>query len=82
MLTRKIDTLRSHMDAEDWPAAIKLAAKFPRLGEHKAVITRAKDALLRPAFFRQIGKDPEALVELGRQALIARYPRPGPGHRP
>ena len=73
MVEPKIDILRRHMGAGDWPAAIKLAAKFPRLGKHKADITRAKDAILHPGFYRQLGRDPLALVEAGKAALISRY---------
>ncbi len=74
MQVKKIEILKSLMRADDWPAAIKFAAKFPRLGAGAADITRANDALLRPAFYRQIGRDPAALVERGKAALISRYP--------
>jgi len=73
MLAPKIDTLLSHMAAGRWPEAIKFAARFPELGEHKADIQRAKDALLRPHFYRQIRRDPAELVERGKAALISRY---------
>ena len=74
MIVKKIEILQSLMRADDWPGAIKFAAKFPRLGDEAADITRAKDALLRPAFYRQLGRDPAALIELGKAALISRYP--------
>ncbi len=74
MLVKKIEVLQALMRADDWPAAIKFAAKFPRLGDEKTDITRAKDALLRPGFYRQIGRDPAALIERGKAALILRYP--------
>jgi len=61
------------MAAGDWPAALSLAAKFPRLGEHKTVITRARGAMTNPAFYRQIGHNPERLIAYGIAALKGRY---------
>lgn len=73
MLVKKIDILRGHMQAGRWDDAIRLAAKFPRLGEHKVAITRAADAINHPDFHRQLGRDIQQLVEAGKAALIARY---------
>lgn len=53
---KKIDVLRAAMGKGDWPAAIKLAAKFPSLGAEKAAILSGREALLRPGFQRQLGK--------------------------
>jgi len=50
MPERKLDILRQRMAAGDWSAALSLAAKFPRLGEHKAAITRAHGAIMNPGF--------------------------------
>lgn len=74
MRPTKISILRKHMIDGDWPAAIRLAAKFPQLGAEAADITRAKDALLRPGFYRQIGNRPSILIAKGRAALERRYP--------
>jgi hypothetical protein len=73
-LARKLDPVLIAMRNDDWPRAITLAAKFPRLGDEQADIMRAREAVLRPAFQRQLGKDPEALVALGKAALLRRYP--------
>jgi hypothetical protein len=75
---KKIVILRRHMDAGDWREALRLAAGFGRLGEHKAPITRAWEALQRPGFYRQLGRDPDALVAAGIEALKARYLAPTP----
>ena len=69
----KISKLRAAMAANDWILAMRIAAKFPRLGAEKAAITRAHDAKLRPDFYRQIGKNPCALFEEGKAALVRRY---------
>ena len=71
----KLSRLCDFMAAGDWPAALRLAATFPRLGDHRDAITRGREACARPDFYRQIGKDPDALVAAGVAALKARYAR-------
>lgn len=61
------------MAADDWRGALSIASKFARLGKEKVAITRAHDALLRPDFYRQLGKNPCALVDEGKAALRRRY---------
>lgn len=72
-MVKKIDTLKQHMAAGEWPKALKLAASWPRLGEHKAAIQKAWAAQSNPSFYRQIGQDPDALVAAGINALKNRY---------
>jgi hypothetical protein len=69
----KIVTLRRLIAAKDWTSAIKFAAKFPRLGEARDAILSAKDALQNPGFYRQLKRDPEAVIAAGVAALIAQY---------
>ncbi len=61
------------MRAGSWELALRIAARFPRLGEHEAAIRRGHEAYTNPRFYGQLGYDPEALKEAGKQALIARY---------
>lgn len=70
---RKLDAVRAAMRADDWPLAIRLASKFPRLGDESAPIMRAQEALARPDFQRQLGRDPAELIAAGKAALIRRY---------
>lgn len=70
---KKIDELRAYMRAGNWRAALSLAAKFPRLGDHKVRIQRAWEAYARPDFQRQLGRDPAALIADGIAALHERY---------
>ena len=69
----KISTLREYMQAGKWAKAISLAAKFPRLGAHRGAILDAQLAITNPNFCRGIKKDPAALIEAGKQALITAY---------
>ena len=67
----KLSKLIAAMDADDWPGALRIAAKFQRLGMEKVAITRAHDAYLRPDFYRQLGKDPCALLDAGKGRSLA-----------
>jgi hypothetical protein len=53
--------------------ALRIAAKFPRLGEHAGPITRAWAAHTNPEFYRQIGQDPALLIAAGIDALRDKY---------
>ena len=74
-MVTKLSQLMVMIEAGDWLAAIKFAAKFPDLGSERDAILRAKDAIHNPDFYRQIKKDPDALIEAGRSALIRKYCR-------
>jgi hypothetical protein len=74
-LVTKLSQLEKLMDAGNWPAAIRFAAKFPSLGDERDAILRAKDALLNPDFYRQMKRDPDKLVEEGKAALLRKYSR-------
>ncbi len=69
----KLSRLLELMADGDNRAALKLAASFPRLGNHKEPITRGWAAIQSPDFYRQIGKDPDALVVAGVEAIRERY---------
>jgi len=72
----KISLLRAAWTAGDRPGALKIAARFPDLGEHADAIRRGHDAALRPGMYRQMKRDPEALISAGYAALAARYGLP------
>ena len=72
-MKKKIEILHEHMDADEWHQALRLAASWPRLGQHRERIQRGWEAKARPEFYRQIGRDPDALVADGIQALRERY---------
>lgn len=72
----KIALLRAAWTAGDRLGALKIAARFADLGEHADTIRRAHDAALRPAMYRQMKRDPDALITAGYEALAARYGLP------
>lgn len=69
----KLDILKNAAAAHDWQGALRIAAKFADLGEHKAAIVRAHEAHSNARFAVQLGRDPAADIEAGIQALCARY---------
>jgi hypothetical protein len=69
----KLSKVVAAYSAGDITEAIRLAAKFPRLGEHKEAITRAWAAIQSPDFYREIGQEPAELIAAGASALAARY---------
>ena len=69
----KLSAVKADMMAARWGDALLKAAKFADLGDEKTHILKAREALLRPAFQRQIGRDPDALIAAGVAALRRRY---------
>jgi len=69
----KLEQLKKLWDAGDYRNALKLAATWPRLGEHKKAIQQGWAAAWNPGFYHQMGKDPAALYRDGLGALAERY---------
>lgn len=69
----KLSKLKAAASAGDWQGALRIAARFPQLGDHKADIKRAHEAYENAGFYRQLGRDPDALIAAGIAALQDRY---------
>ena len=69
----KLSAVQAAMRANNWPEALRLAAKFQRLGAERDAILEAHTAAANPQWTRQLRKNPDALIEAGRLALIAKY---------
>jgi hypothetical protein len=69
----KLQRLKDALMQGDARTALKIAAYFPSLGEHKAAITRGWEACARPEMYRQMGRDPQTLIDAGVEALRERY---------
>ncbi len=66
----KLTILREYMAAEDWHAALKLAASWP---DATREVRCGWESMARPDFQRQLKRDPEALKAAGIEALKARF---------
>jgi hypothetical protein len=69
----KLLQLKAAIRAGDWELALRLAARFPRLGVQAAAIQLGHEAYAHPRFYQQLGKDPERLKDDGKRALIEKY---------
>jgi hypothetical protein len=69
----KLSKVQAAMCAGDWPRAFSIASKFARLGPQRAAIMRAQAARLSPGLYRQLGRDPAAIIEAGKAALRERF---------
>jgi hypothetical protein len=69
----KLSQLKAAAAAGDWALALRIASRFSELGEHKATIKRAHEAHANARFYRSLGKNPDALIAEGVDALKARY---------
>lgn len=69
----KLQSLKDAAARQDWQSALRIAAKFADLGEHKAAIVRGHEAHSNARFAVQLGRDPAADIEAGILALCARY---------
>ena len=72
-MATKTDQVKVHLAVGDYRGALRVASKFRMLGEHKLAVQQAWSALNSADFYRQIGKDPDALVAAGVQALQQMY---------
>lgn len=71
--TTKLAQLKACMAAGDEIGALRIAAKFPTLGEHRERIQRAWSAFNKPEFYRGMGYDPATLIADGIAAIRERY---------
>lgn len=71
----KLSKLKAAAAAGDWNEALRIAARFPRLGEHKVAILRAHEVANGHGArtYAQLGHDPDVLIADGIEALTDRY---------
>lgn len=67
---KKGERIRRLVAEGDWHGALKLGASLAVSEPDRTAIQRGWQALTRPAFAREMGKDPEAQVEAGKEALM------------
>lgn len=68
----RVERVVEAVAAGDWRAAFRRAVRLS-LGEDKEAIERGWEALTRPAFVRELGRDPKSLIEAGKVALKRRF---------
>ncbi len=71
--TTKSDKIKAALISGDKVRAISIASKFFDRSEDTRLYQQAQSAANNPAFYRQIGKDPEAIVDAAVAALSQRF---------
>ncbi len=69
----KVELVRAAVATEDWSTALRIAKDLSGLGDDAVALSRAWEALVRPAFTREIGKDPDEVHAAGIAALRRRF---------
>jgi len=69
----KLAVVRDAMAAEDWHKVIRLVARFSDLGEHEQAIRQAKEAIVNPRMYRELGFDTDQLIRAGIEAIKKKY---------
>lgn len=72
-LLSKTSQLRAAWDAGDKIGALSIAAKFFDRSAETKTFKRGWDAHQNPRFYRQIGKDPEAVTREAFDLLAAKF---------
>lgn len=75
-MNTKLSKLKAAWAAGDYVGALRIAAKFPRLGDDRDAISRAWAAYQSPEFYREIGRNPDELFAAGISAIAERYGLP------
>jgi hypothetical protein len=69
----KSQLVREAWSAGDRIGALRIAARFHDRSFRTKIYQRGMDAHNHPAFYRQIGQDPELLVAIAMEALEDRF---------
>lgn len=69
----KLDQIRDAWGGGDKIAALRIASRFFDRSEETKTFKRGWDAHRNPDFFRQIGKDPEALTDEALRVLATKF---------
>jgi hypothetical protein len=69
----KTDQIRAAWDSGDQIGALRIAARFFDRSSDTKTFKRGIDAYNNPSFYRQLGKDPEQIVQDALDVLAKRF---------
>lgn len=72
----KLDQIREAWAEGDKLAALRIASRFFDRSDDTKLFQRGYQAHTNPAFFKQIGKDPSALVDEATERLARKFKLP------
>lgn len=69
----KTNQIKAALAVGNKKKALSIASKFFDRSEDTALFKQAKSAEENPSFYRQIGKDPEAIIEAAMMVINKRF---------
>lgn len=69
----KTQKIKDLLNKGDLKKAISIASKFFDRGDDTAIFKTAQSAMQNPNFYKQIGKNPEALISKAESRLKERF---------
>lgn len=69
----KTECIKAKLALGDWPSALRIASRFCDRSNDTLVFKRGFDALQHPDFYRQLGKNPDVIVNAAIERLHARF---------
>ena len=76
----KLDQMKAMWGAGNYLGALRMVAKWPRLGADTTVIRKGWACATNPGFYRQLGQDPDMAVDVAYRAIAKRYALTPPPH--
>lgn len=76
MKDTKLQNVRDFWAKSQFLDALRIVAKFPNLGDHKAQIVRGFECKGNPGFYKALGYDPETEYQAALAAIATRYDLP------
>lgn len=73
MIESKTSKIKNHIEAGDYKKAISIASKFFDKSDRTKLYKQAQSAINNPSFYRQIGKDPDAIINEAIKTLSLEY---------
>jgi hypothetical protein len=71
----KTNHIRTALANGDWLSALRVASRFHDKSDDTIEFKRGFDAFQHPGFYRQLGRDPDKLIEAAMNRLHARFAR-------
>jgi hypothetical protein len=76
MNVSKLQKARDFWHKSQYLAALRIVAKFPNLGSHKAQIVRGYECVNNPAFYERLGYNPAQEYAAALAAVATLYGLP------
>jgi hypothetical protein len=69
----KLEQVKQAYANGNYKNALRIAAKFPQLGDERKAITLASECFTNPRFYQQVGVNIDQAINDGVKALAGKY---------